>query len=379
MIVDKFMYFLPLIIFILFYIHHLRNSNYRIKALSDIRKKGLKSFFLHYMYKLFTPKDKGKVHSKYKIFLQYTRWEVKTYFLLKFFLAMTVLTMMVLIKLTNINIYTEKIFGSYEYRTDMIYEAVQKDVDKVSALEVEITLLKDMLTKVNEDDVEKFSKDKLQQLVISSLNDKGLPILTSSQNIANKVYYRLKDYYSVKKLNYFLMICIAALAYLLPDFFVSIHNLFVKGSAAAELVYLKKLVILNGSIKPTSYNEVLDIIIDKSKYHKSILKKIQVLRNKNTIDNKKIYREDYLGQIKDLELKLFLEKLDQADNYDYNQAILNIENEFKTDKRERARKIKKRIELMEFVGIAGSMGIIALITIYLLLPWLSIYDLSSFF
>lgn len=379
MIVDRFMYFLPLIIFILFYIHHLKNSNYRIKALRDIRKKGLKNFILFYMYKLFTPKEKGKIYSKYKIFLQYTRWEVKTYFLLKTFLVMTVLIMMILIKLTNINIYTEKIFESYEYRTDIIYEAVHEDIDKIMALETEITLLKDMLREVNEEDVEKLSKDNLQQLVISTLNDKGLPILTSPQNIANKVYYRLKDYYSIKKLNYFFMICILILVYFAPDFFVSIHNLFMKSSAAAELVYLKKLVILNGSIKPTSYNEVLDIIISKSKYHKNILNQIQVLRNKNTIDNKKIYREDYLGQIKDLELKLFLEKLDQADNYDYNQAILNIENEFKTDKRERARKIKKRIELMEFVGIAGSMGIIALITIYLLLPWLSIYDLSSFF
>ncbi len=379
MLIDKFMYLLPLIVFIVFYIHNLKNSNYRVKAIRDIRKKGLKNFCLYYMYKLFTPKEKSNIHIRYKVFLQYTRWEVNTYFLLKFFLVIMVLIMIILVKLTNINIYTERIFESYEYRTDIIYEAAKENIDKAMALETEITLLKDLLVSLDKNDVEELSKDNLQGLIISTLKEKGLPVLTSSQNIANKVYYRLQDYYSIKKLNYFLMIFILIIVYFIPDIFVAIHNLFLKSSAAAELVYLKKLVILNGSIRPTSYNEVLDIIISKSKYHRNILKKIQMLRNKNTIDNRKIYKESYLGSIKDLELKLFLEKLDQADNYDYAQAILNIENEFKTDKRERARRIKKRIELMEFVGIAGSMGIIALITIYLLLPWLSIYDLNSFF
>lgn len=379
MIVDKFMYFLPLFIFIIFYVHHLKYSNYRIKAIRDIRKKGIKGFILEYMYRLFTPKERGKTFNRYRVFLQYTKWDVKPYFLLKLFLVIIVLIMILLIKLTNINIYTQRIFESYEYRADLIYETASENIDKVKALETEITLLKDMLVNVKEEDIEKLSKDNLQQMVISSLSKKGLPVLTSPQNIANKVYYRLKDYYSVKKSNYIIFLWILVLVYFIPDLFVSIHNLFVKSKAASELIFLKKLVILNGSIKPTSYNEVLDVIIYKSKYYKNILKKIQFLRNKNTIDNKKIYTNDYLGNIKDLELKLFLEKLDQADNYDYNQAILNIENEFKTDKRERARKIKKRIELMEFIGIAGSMGIIALITIYLLLPWLSIYDMSSFF
>ena len=105
----------------------------------------------------------------------------------------------------------------------------------------------------------------------------------------------------------------------------------------------------------------------------------QFLRQKNTVDNKNIYKEGYLGGTNNLELKLFLEKLDQADNYDYDQAILNIENEFKTDKRERARKIKKRIEVMEIFGLVGSLVIITFMTIYLLLPWLSSYDLNSMF
>lgn len=368
---------MPLIIFIIFLMYFFKDHNYRVKAIRNIRKKGIKGILLFYIAKVFTPKKNGKIYKKYRDLLQFTKWEVESFFLLKLSLLLILMIMIVLIKTTNINIYSQKIFSSYDYKVDMIYEFVTDDIDKGKALETEIILLRDILAKVSKEDINRLPKEDLQQMIISTLAKKELKILTDPQNIANKVYYRLIDYYAIKEFKFILAIPFLIIVYFSPELIVSIHNLLVKSNAAAELVFLKKLIILNGSIKPTSYNEVLDIIADKSKYYKHILKKIMVLRQKNTIDNKKIYKEKYLGTINNLNLKLFLEKLDQADNYDYDHAIKNIENEFRTDKRERARKIKERIETMEIVGIIGSMFIITLITIYLLLPWLSSYNLNS--
>ncbi|MCG8539950.1 MAG: hypothetical protein MJA82_08430 [Clostridia bacterium] len=379
LIIDRIIYFAPLFIFMIFLIYYLKASNYRIKAIRNIRKNGIRGMLLHYVAMIFTPKENKKIFKFYKNFLRFTKWEVRSFFLAKLSLVVFALIMIILVKTTNINIYTQKIFNSYEYKVDMIYEASDKDINKDEALKTEIALLRDMIGRVSKVELQKIPKEELQQMVIGSLSKRRLPVLTSKKNIANKVYYRLKDYYFVKRFNYSFTILFLILLYFVPELMVAVHNLFVKGDADAELVFLKKLIILNGSIKPTSYSEVLDIIVDKSKYYRQILKKIQFLRQKNTVDNKNIYKEGYLGGTNNLELKLFLEKLDQADNYDYDQAILNIENEFKTDKRERARKIKKRIEVMEIFGLVGSLVIITFMTIYLLLPWLSSYDLNSMF
>lgn len=379
MLIDKVIYYMPLIIFIIFLIYYLKDDSYRIKVIRNIRKKGIRGLLLFYIAKIFTPKKNGKIYRRYRNLLQFTKWEVESFFLLKLSLVLILILMIVLVKITNVNIYSEKIFNTYEYRVDMFYEFVGEDIDKGEALKTEIILLRDIIGRVSKEDIDKLPKEELQQMVISALSKRDLKVLTDPQNIANKVYYRLIDYYAIKEFNYLLAFLFLVIIYFIPELLVFLNNLLVNSNAANELLFLKKLIVLNGSIKPTSYNEVLDVITDKSKYYKHILKKIMVLRQKNTIDNKKIYKEKYLGPINNLNLKLFLEKLDQADNYDYDHAIKNIENEFQTDKRERARKIKERIETMEILGIIGSMLIITLITIYLLLPWLSSYNLNSIF
>ncbi len=122
--------------------------------------------------------------------------------------------------------------------------------------------------------------------------------------------------------------------------------------------------------------ELLDILIDRSRYYKGMLQEIQDANKRNNIDNKAIYSA-YISSAKDLDTKLFYEKLDQANNYDFDQAILNIQNEFKMEKREQARKVKKRIDLINILGIMVFMILIVIMIMYLLIPWMRSYNLSQ--
>ncbi|HEX2926042.1 MAG TPA: hypothetical protein VHP38_07280, partial [Ruminiclostridium sp.] len=116
----------------------------------------------------------------------------------------------------------------------------------------------------------------------------------------------------------------------------------------------------------------------KSNYHKKVLVEIEEMNRRNSIDNRNIY-QSLTKDTKSIEMKLFYEKLDQANNYDFDQAILNIENEFQMDRRAQARKIKKQVELIHAVGITGFMALIFILILYLIIPWLEMYDMNQVF
>ena len=169
---------------------------------------------------------------------------------------------------------------------------------------------------------------------------------------------------------------IALLFSFMPELYLSIRKIFIKADARRELIFLKRLLILNGSIKPVDFMEVLKILIDKSKYYKKILQEIEDKNKKNSVDNCRIYNT-YIRNWKDVDLKLFFEKLDEANNYDFDQAILNIENEFRLQRREEIRKVRKRIEFIHVMGIMGFMLIITLLIVYLIIPWMQLYDMNK--
>jgi len=168
----------------------------------------------------------------------------------------------------------------------------------------------------------------------------------------------------------------ALIVFFIPEIWVLIYNFFSAVDAKRELRFLKKLIIVNGSIKPVDFMELLSLLIDKSKHYKKTLKEIEDLNKKNTIDNRAIY-STYIRNAKDLNIKLFFEKLDQANNYDFDQAILNIENEFKLEKREQIRQIRKQIGVINIFGIVGYMVLIVILIMYLLTPWLQSYSMNQ--
>jgi hypothetical protein len=78
--------------------------------------------------------------------------------------------------------------------------------------------------------------------------------------MANKVYYRLYDYYRYRQINFVIILFMAIFISFLPEALVFLFNFFARADARRELRFLKKLIIVNGSIKPVDFMELLDIL-----------------------------------------------------------------------------------------------------------------------
>lgn len=143
-----------------------------------------------------------------------------------------------------------------------------------------------------------------------------------------------------------------------------------------ELRFLKKMFVLCGSVKPVDYQQVLKQLIARSQYYRLALEDIQEAHKQSNVDQMQYYRT-LLTQTKELDVRLFFEKLDLASNYDFEQAVQAIANDFSQEKREEARRVKKKVESIHIVGVVGLFFLITLLMLYLLGPWLEQLSLTG--
>ncbi len=306
--------------------------------------------------------------------LKYSKIRIEELFRIKLIILVCTFIMLLLVKYTNISIQTREIFSSFDYRTDLIYQ-YKNVVDEGEALKQEIGYVKLAIATYKKSELVKAAEDMHQKIkALIGANDGEL--LLPKDTVVNKVYNRIVDYYEIRKFNIFLYVLISILASFIPEIFFRIRNTFAEADAKKELQFLKKLIIMNGSIKPVNFNELLKVLIDKSKYYNSLLRELEEKNSQNTVNKKTLYFT-YIKNSKGMAEKLFFEKLDEANNYDFDQAITNIENEFRLEKREIARNIRKRIEAIHIIGILGFMAIIFIMVMYMIIPWMETYNMNQ--
>lgn len=320
----------------------------------------------------------GRDSSLYRLYsaglLKYSNTSVELLFEIKLILFIAVMVLSLMVKFTDIKMQTAEIYQKFDYKVDMLFE--RKEVkDQSKALEQEIDYFGKALQKIDKEELSRSPED-VQTQIKNLIQEKESALMLSKDTLANKIYYRLKDYYAVRKMNFPLYVLEALLISFCPEMYFLIKNIFTKADARNELRFLKKLIIMNGSIPPVDFMKVLDCLIDKSRYYKNILEEIRENNLKNSVDTREVYTR-YIKQTKDITVKLFFEKLDEANNYDFKQAVTNIENEFRLEKREAVRNVRKRIEVIHIAGVMGFMLIIAILTIYLIMPWMSMYNTNQ--
>jgi len=174
------------------------------------------------------------------------------------------------------------------------------------------------------------------------------------------------------------ILLITCVAFFTPDLAKKLRNKLIYSDAKREIRFLKKIFILNGSIKPVDFRKVMKSIIARAYYFKKDLELIEDVHKKSNIDNRRFYTE-LIDSTKDVNVKLFYEKLDQAANYDFDQAVKNIAGDFATEKREYARYIRKKLELIHVVGIVGILILLTIEMGYLLAPWMQLMNLEGYF
>ncbi len=371
-----FIIFLPIFIMVLgityFYIK--KNYHYsRFREFKKVKNKGLLNALLYLFYRYLTPKPGSRLHNFYSRFLIHRTIDVKTIFLYKSLSLVIGIILLSSIKLTNIYLYTQEIYNNFYYKVD--YMGTQnKSVGVEKAFEEEMMYFEIAKKRIN--NVIEKDKSIVINTIYNIIDFDNKETELDIDILSEKVYIRLLNYHKVRRINYPITIFILISFYFLPNIIVFIKNIFTKVDSKIELMFLKKLFILNGSIKPVNFRDVLSILIKNSNYYKTLLIDVESANNSNK-NIEKFYR-DRIRQSKELDEKLFLEKLEQANNIDFDQAVINIKNEFKIDKKERSRKVKKRIKWIEIIGGVGFIIILGLTFYYLLKVWMDVYNVNDF-
>ncbi len=177
-------------------------------------------------------------------------------------------------------------------------------------------------------------------------------------------------------LNLFISLVAGCVAYYIPTIIVYLQKKSEKTKKRQELRFLKKIFVLAGSIKPVDFTTVIKTMIDKSFYYKKDLMDIQEALRKSNLD-----REEFFGKLledtKDIDSKLFYEKLNIAFFYDFDMAVKGISGDFEQEKRAHARLVKKKIGLIHIIGITGLFVAMTILLIYMLQPWLASLDMTG--
>lgn len=368
------LYVLPLLIAVTLMIYYVMRKEIKYKkALRKLLQKDGKQNYINKIVRKLIPVDSKICRFYSSKICKYSRLSMDTMLKIKIVLFISAIIFLALVKYTNVLVQTQEIFTRYDYKTDLIYK-IPDVIDKSKALEQEISCFKKALKALTKKDIVNMAG--LQQKIINLINRKDFELIIPKETMANKIYYRLTDYYQVRRINILLFVSTGLLVSFIPELYLIIKNAFCRADAKRELRFLKKLIIINGSIKPVDFRKILRILIEKSKYYKNILEEIEESNRKNYTDNRKIYIEK-IKTTNDINEKLFFEKLDEANNYNFEQAVKNIKNEFKLERRDIERKTRKRIEFIHVSGLLGAMIIIVLMILYLILPWMKLYNMSQ--
>jgi len=346
---------------------------YKISVLTLVKRRSFSGTFSRLIRNVIP--EGSRAYKYYSRLLRYSRLTISTLFKVKLGLFLSVLAVCFLIKFTNINIQTRQIYGTFDYRTDLLY--TQKDIkDRTEAFKQEMRFFRAALENIEKSSLLHGYSDDIQQLIRDMITVNDNELLLSRHTMANKIYNRLVDYYHVREMNILAYLLLSIAVSFLPELVLYIKNLLSKADARQELRLLKKIIIMNGNIKPVDFMSVLRCLIEKSRYYKPMLEEIEDKNKRNSINRREIY-SNLIAGAGDINLKLFYEKLDEANNYDFDQAIRNIENEFQLEKREEQRKVRKRIEFIHVIGIMGMICIIVILMVYLIMPWLRMYNMQQ--
>ncbi len=156
----------------------------------------------------------------------------------------------------------------------------------------------------------------------------------------------------------------------LPELWLLSAYSFSAKDRQKEIRFLKRLFILNGSVEPCCFSEVIGILQAHAYYLKDTLNLICRERERNNADMLEVYKK-IDREVGDLELRLFLEKISQADRIHFSEGVRSMQTDLNISKLIRQREARRRKESIELSGIFCGMALAGLLTYAMLLPWLN--------
>ena len=174
-----------------------------------------------------------------------------------------------------------------------------------------------------------------------------------------------------------LVLIVSCIAFYIPVFAKMIRNKEEVHKRRRELRFLKKIFVMCGSVKPVDYMHLIEAMHERAFYYRTDLEQIMDVLQKSSVDKEEFFG-DLLRSTEDLDSKLFFEKLSIGFLYDFDLAVASIGADFVQEKRAYARFVKKRVNLIHIIGVAGLFTAITILLLYFLKPWLSSMNLNLF-
>lgn len=293
------------------------------------------------------------------------------YIAIKVIAIVAIVVLYVLITLTNYSMTKNYVGSIYDYTNDSIYveqELPDEEIQKI-ILKKEMDVVQKMMRDMSYSSFTSLPKDSVIEIIYYDyLYEVDWEIHRDISS--HRIYYRLDDLFSARKVSLALITVLSALAWfginVVVDFLAK-HHLRNK---VRELDFLKELVIINGQIKPVSINTILELLAKEATYNKRELR--EIFESYNSLNNDvrvafgKIYKSSQHS-----DLTVFYENLERATLFNIDDAIRNFQDDAYNSKEIRKMEIDTTSEQIEAVGMLMFMLLMVALIAYSVMPWLS--------
>ncbi|MEO2202155.1 hypothetical protein ABGV42_00170 [Paenibacillus pabuli] len=327
--------------------------------------------------KRFTAKVKDTLSYRGGI-LRFTTFSLITILIAQVIIFALVFIFLISVKATSINYYTQKIETSFEYRTDLQYmkQVPEERVD--TAFRQEMMIYEQALATWTKDDIYNISQDDISFMIESYVKDLKMEPVLPADTLANKVYNRLFDYYYYREYDYTYYLMLSLMLSFTPYLYLVLYNMQVLNRDRRNVNFLKKLIVVNGSIKPVDYSTIIeDLITNATPNIQHRLKKIRDALSNNTKNTGAAFK-DAITDSTSLSERLFFENLEVAYN-DFDLAIDIFRDEIIIENQRSKRKYRKKAESMNSLGTMIFLVVMTICCLYLIIPWSKLMNFGSLF
>ena len=160
--------------------------------------------FFNFLYKrldIFVPGNDSRIFKFYSNLIRFTNLTVEKIIKIKICILILTCLLCVLIKLTNISIYTKDIINKFDYQCDLIYQS-KPLTSEYEAMKQEIYYFRVAIANINKTDCFHYKKEELQNKIKTLIDKDASELFLPKDTLSNKLYYRVFNYYQCRRLEH---------------------------------------------------------------------------------------------------------------------------------------------------------------------------------
>lgn len=323
-------------------------------------------------------KKENAFASSYKgMFLSRSNMKLRTLLLLKLFIFIGAIALVVLVKSTNIAMTTDKAFNVVEYEADIQYTSmIDKVKDPQRAFQQEIQALNEVLASYTDEDLRTSGIQDVSFFVGTWVENSQIELAEDPDLFSNRVAHRAIDWATYREWNISNYISLALAMSFFPELLLLLFTKLEESKDRENIDFLKKSFMLSGSINPDFMQSLNELIGKARPFPRRELEKVKLALSKSEGSVYSTIISISRSQ-KHPFTKLFFEKLAEASNGNFVQAIDNIQKEIYFDRSDTARNVKKRAESIKGQGESLFYMLLVALLLYGFLPMRTLLSITS--